>query len=602
MDQETDHLLSVAGAVAEQAPVSWDDEARDQADEESLSILRGLQELAGIIAAHRHVDSECDTTAPRQSTIGAGVQAPPRWRHLIILDKIGEGSFGTVYRAYDSQLAVDVALKLLSRSQKTRMTSPDRLLNEAQLLARVRHQNVVTVYGADDTEDYVGLWMEFIKGRTLAELLRTQGTFGAHEAALIGRDLCRAVSAVHLAGILHGDIKAHNVMRQEGGRIVLMDFGAGHVFIDERSRAPRNVIGTPSYLAPEVLEGKPPTTSSDIYALGVLLYHLATGSYPVSRESLTGIVQAHKSGERRHLRDVRPDLPDDFVRIVEQATAVDPAQRFASAGAFEAALVRMTSPVQSESLRDRQGERWSVSPISRWAMVLVVLGVLVGGGATVVWRVRTIKPAPEPPGLTETVQPPAPSSAVPAPLVAPYEIDAAFYRVGRNGEERLSTGSHVSPGDELILKMQSTVPVNVYVVNEDEDGNSIREFPLPGEPQANPIQPDRLVTLPGTAHWVVTTPGRQEHFLVFVSPDRLEPLEQVFAQLPSPQENAAIVTKPSLPPESIERLRAVGGLTPDRSKRAGNRFSQLFTTPLTNAREQVRGLWVRQLTLENPGR
>ena len=98
------------------------------------------------------------------------------------------------------------------------------------------------------------------------------------------------------------------------------------------------------YLAPEVLDGQPPRTSSDIYSLGVLLYHLVTGSYPVSRESLTEIVEAHKRGERRHLRDVRPDLPDDFVRIVEQATAVDPAARFASAGAFEEALVRMTSP------------------------------------------------------------------------------------------------------------------------------------------------------------------------------------------------------------------------------------------------------------------
>jgi eukaryotic-like serine/threonine-protein kinase len=602
MAQETDHLLSVAGAVAEETPVCWDDEALLEGDEESKAILRGLQELARIVAAQRVIELEYETTAQRHSSVNepAGAQ-PSRWRHLVVLDKIGEGSFGTVYRAYDSQLALDVALKLLPRSHAVGSTNPDRLLNEARLLARVRHTNVVAVYGVDQNDDFVGLWMEFIKGRTLAELLKAHGTFNAHEAALIGRDLCRAVAAVHHAGILHGDIKAHNVMRQEGGRTVLMDFGAGRALIDDKSFGPGHVIGTPTYLAPEVLQGQPQTVSSDIYALGVLLYHLATGSYPVSRESVTGIAQAHKSGERRHLRDVRPDLPDDFVRIVEQATAVDPAQRFASAGAFEAALVRMTSPVQHESSAFEQRKRRSFSPTSRWVMALVAFVVLVGGGATVLWRARASKPALEPPHLTETVQPPAPSSAVPAPLATPYEIDAAFYRVGPNGEERLTSGGRVAPGDQLFLKMQATVPVNVYVVNEDEEGKSFLEFPLPGQPQTNPIQADRQVTLPGTAHWVVTSPGKHEHFLVFASPDRLEPLERAFAALPSPQENPKVVDH-TLPPESIDRLRAVGGLTPDASKQAGARLSQFFTAPLTNTREQVRGLWVRQLTLENPGR
>ena len=86
---------------------------------------------------------------------------------------------------------------------------------------------MATVYGADHIGGRVGLWMELVKGRTLAELLQTHGPFGAREAALIGLDLCRALAAVHGAGLLHGDIKAHNVMREEGGRTVLMDFGTG---------------------------------------------------------------------------------------------------------------------------------------------------------------------------------------------------------------------------------------------------------------------------------------------------------------------------------------------------------------------------------------
>jgi serine/threonine-protein kinase len=524
------------------------------------------------------------------------VPSSSHWRHLLILDKIGEGSFGAVYRAFDSKLKLDVALKLIAVAEPERSKTPDRVLSEAQLLARIRHQNVVTVYGVDKTEDYVGVWMEFIKGLTLAELLKMQGPFSAHDAALIGRDLCRAVAAVHHAGVLHGDIKAHNVMREDSGRTVLMDFGAGRRLIEHSSEAMRNVAGTPLYLAPEVLDRRPPTTSSDIYSLGVLLYHLVTGSYPVRGNSLSEVIDAHKRGERHQLHKERSDLPGDFVRVVERATAVDPADRFARADAFEAALV----DAMSGSSNKKRGRSLSL----RWVMALTSLSVLVGGGAAVLWREPTITPPPESPAAAARVQPSAPTLTLAVPDAASYDIDAGFYRANRNGEERLAAGSRLTPGDEVFLRFQATVPINLFVVNEDEEGGLILEYPLPG--QANPIQAGQQITLPGTTtRWQVTSAGGREHFLVFASPDRLESLEQAFAQLPSPKENAPVVTRP-LPPESIERLRAVGGLTaaggptPDASKLAGARLSRLFTTPLTNAREQVRGLWVRQITFDNP--
>jgi eukaryotic-like serine/threonine-protein kinase len=602
MDQDSDRLLSVAGRIVEGSAVSWDDEQRQATDEESGATLRGLQDLEVILAAQRVIEREYDTTAKRDTEPVAVGVGPSRWRHLVILNKIGEGSFGSVYRAYDSQLAVDVALKLMSPSRTARAKNPDRMLSEARLLARVRHPNVVTVYGADQTEDYVGLWMEFIKGRTLGEQLKAQGTFSAHEAALIGRDLCRAVAAVHQAGVLHGDIKAHNVMRQEGGRTVLMDFGAGRPLIDDNAPGGlRNVEGTPMYLAPEVLDGHAPTTASDIYSLGVLLFHLVTGTYPVSGHSFAEIVELHKRGERRRLRDVRADLPDDFVRIVEQATAIDPARRFATAGAFEEALVRMTSPIPSASAHSVGPAKAPFLAIPRWVMLLAI-SVIAVGGATAVWRERASNPTPASTRVAETTRPSA-SSAVDSPVVSAYEIDAAFYRVGRNGEEQLESGARLAPGDELFLKFQASVPIHLYVVNEDDNGESFLEFPLRGQRQTNPIQAGQQVTLPGTTtRWRVTTAGGREHFLVFASPDRLESFEQAFAALPSPQENAPVVTA-RLEPKTIEQLRSVGGLTQDASKQnAGTGLWRLFTTPLTNARESTRGLWVRQITLDNPER
>src|SRR5262249_49646502 len=162
--------------------------------------------------------------------------------------------------------------------------------------------NVVTVLGAERHDSRVGLWMEFIRGRTLEDILREQGPSGEREAALIGLDLCRALAAVHRAGIVHRDIKAGNVMREEGGRIVLMDFGAGlEVGKDRAGKA--SLVGTPLYMAPEILRGEASTVRSDLYSLGVVMYHLVTARYPLSAGSFQRLREAHQRGEARHLRD-----------------------------------------------------------------------------------------------------------------------------------------------------------------------------------------------------------------------------------------------------------------------------------------------------------
>jgi hypothetical protein len=141
---------------------------------------------------------------------------------------------------------------------------------------------------------------------------------------------------VHQADLLHRDVKAQNVMRaSDGGRIILMDFGAGE-FRSLPNEGRR--LGTPLYLAPEIITGGAATVQTDIYALGVLLYYLVTGQFPVNGSSLPELVLAHARGTRRHLRDARPDLPGSFVNIVQRAIDPDPRRRFQSAGDFHAGL------------------------------------------------------------------------------------------------------------------------------------------------------------------------------------------------------------------------------------------------------------------------
>ena len=269
---------------------------------------------------------------------GSASDAPPFaqsaiWGDLRLLSELGHGGFGRVYRAWDESLAREVALKVIKPKDAEQRAS---VLIEGQMLARVSHRNVVTVFRAQQIDDEIGLTMELIKGRHLAQVVEQSGPMGAEEAAVIGISLCQALAAVHGAGLLHRDVKAHNVMRESGGRIVLMDFGAGRHVSESRLS---DLSGTPLYLAPELFTGQPASPASDLYSLGVLLFYLVTRAYPVEGRSLTEIVLRHNSGERTLLSDLRPDLPGRFVQVVERALAQTPQARPRSAGAMMAELM-----------------------------------------------------------------------------------------------------------------------------------------------------------------------------------------------------------------------------------------------------------------------
>jgi serine/threonine protein kinase len=271
--------------------------------------------------------------------------APMQWEHLTVLAEVGRGAFGRVYRAWDPALQDEVAVKLI-RVDMREPEFADSVFNEARLLVKVRHPHIVSVLGARRVGPDVGIWMEFINGPTLADVVERGGPMGPVDAAAAGIAVCDALAAVHGAGLLHRDIKARNVMRDPSGRVVLMDFGAG---ADRRQLPSGEMAGTPLYMAPEVLKGAGASIASDIYSVGVLLFHLVTGEYPVSGTNLYELEAAHESGARTRLADRRPDLPESFVDAVDRALSPEPAARFRRAVEFKDALTdataRLTAPV-----------------------------------------------------------------------------------------------------------------------------------------------------------------------------------------------------------------------------------------------------------------
>ena len=354
-------LDALAAAVADGAEIDWSAVAARHSDALAGAVVRNLRVLSSIVVEHRQV-------VGRGGTRFEGTA----WGHLHILGRVGSGAFGDVYRAWDPQLEREVALKLVPVDTASQVR--DGGLNEARLLARVRHPHVVTVHGAANIDGFAGLWMEFVEGRTLRQVVEDDGPLGAHETVITGLAICRALGAVHAAGLLHGDVKAQNVMRERGGRIVLMDLGAGRL-LAPLGRDPAPLAATPLYVAPEVLAGERPDARSDVYSLGVVLFFLLTGRFPHRGTDTADIVASHARGGGDTLRQLRTDLPDALIAVVERCLAVDRETRSEHPAAVERALAGCLSGHVSE---ERRRSGWHPRTVVGMAAVLALAAMATG--------------------------------------------------------------------------------------------------------------------------------------------------------------------------------------------------------------------------------
>ena len=326
-------LLELAQTIADGRSVDWQRVQQAANTDRERQLLAELRVLRQIAEVHADASLGPPPSSDNQPT-------PEYWGPLRLLTKIGHGTFGDVYRAWDPRLEREVALKILrptSAATTSVATLPDSaVIDEGRMMARVKHPGVVVVYGADHFDDRVGVWMELVSGRTLAEEVESTGPFGARVVLEIGIAISEALAAVHRAGLIHRDVKAQNVMREPGGRIVVMDFGTGVEFKDIAEV--ESLTGTPLYLAPEVISGGAASMASDVYSMGVLLFHLATGAFPVQARTLREVKAANSRGERRSAANAAPHLPRALTRVIDRALSASAADRFQSATDLAAAL------------------------------------------------------------------------------------------------------------------------------------------------------------------------------------------------------------------------------------------------------------------------
>lgn len=438
-------LADLAASVADGDPVDWGAVAsKPGAPAERL--VRHLRLVENIASLYRSIPAEDDLEPASLGVAPVAEPDGPRWGRLVIRESIGRGTSADVYRAWDRELHREVALKLLRETMgpEAEEHTRQRMLQEARRLARVRHPHVVQVYGAEEHDGRVGLWMELARGESLEQIVAARGTFGAAEATTVARDLCAALAAVHGAGLLHRDVKAQNVLRESGGRIVLMDFGTGEELREGGGSA--KLAGTPLYLAPEIFRGEAASIQSDLYSLGVLLFYLVTGQFPVTASSIAQLARAHTERRAKRLRDVRPDLPAAFVAAVERSLSHDPADRYRTAGEMEAALAgsgdRFQRPVVVTSTRP-----WSLGtrPFAWSAIALILAAAAV---AAIVWSMKGPRgPASVAGSITSIAV--LPLADVSGPGQSPYLADALtdelIGTLGQIGSLRVASRTSVMP-------------------------------------------------------------------------------------------------------------------------------------------------------------
>jgi Protein kinase domain len=307
-------------------------------------------------------------------------------RHLgryRLLEPLGSGGMSVVYRGLDTSLHREVAVKVLHPHLARQQDARARLAREARAVARLQHPNILEVFDfADPTSEDAFLVTELVRGETLKCFAERERLFPPELAGLIIQQLARALAHAHEAGVIHRDLKPENVMVRDDGVLKLMDFGIARVLDPaERMTVTGALVGSPAYMAPEVIDGEPATAESDVFSLGTLLYWLWTGTLPFAAPSTPATLKRILAGTYEDPRGVCPAISDALVAILDTCLAHDPVDRYASAKELEQALSQTMDDLGLTDAEAILTEFFADPAATRTALVQRLVATLLSKGA-----------------------------------------------------------------------------------------------------------------------------------------------------------------------------------------------------------------------------
>ncbi len=258
-----------------------------------------------------------------------------------LLDRIGEGGMGAVFRGEDTMLQRQVAIKVLRPELARQQALVDRFRTEAVALARLNHPNIATVYGLLQQDGQYYMVLEYVDGQTLEAILARRGRLPWSEAVSLARDTLAALDHAHGMGVVHRDLKPANLMVTRTGQLKVMDFGIARLAGTSRHTEYGRIVGTPLYMSPEQLRGEEVDGRSDVYSLGVVLYELLTGREAFQADSDYALLMAQLNQMPEPLSRYVPDLPADLEMVLGRALSKSRNDRWRSATDFRRALNRI---------------------------------------------------------------------------------------------------------------------------------------------------------------------------------------------------------------------------------------------------------------------
>ncbi len=255
-----------------------------------------------------------------------------------IIEELGKGGMGRVYKAYDKEIKEKVALKLLKPEIASDAKTIERFRNEIRLARKIAHRNVCRMYDLGEDRGTRFITMEFVDGEDLKSTIRRIGRLPVGKSVAIARQICEGLEEAHRLGVIHRDLKPGNIMLDREGNARIMDFGIARSMKAKGITGAGMMIGTPEYMSPEQVDGKETDTRSDIYSLGVILYEMVTGQMLFEGDSPFTVGMKHKGEVPKNPKDLNPQTPDDLSASILKCLEKDRDRRYRNAGELRSVL------------------------------------------------------------------------------------------------------------------------------------------------------------------------------------------------------------------------------------------------------------------------
>ena len=431
-----------------------------------------------------------------------------------VLAQVAGGGMAVIFKAHDTLLNRVVAVKVLRDTFAQDATFRARFQQEAQAAANLAHPNIVTVYdyGQDGAQSYIV--MEYVEGRDLKNLIRTEALLPIDRAVDLMVQACAALGYAHRAGLVHCDVKPQNILVTHDGRVKVTDFGIARALSASVPQNVETVWGTPHYFSPEQAAGEPPTPASDVYSLGVVLYEMLAGRVPFDADNHTDLALQHMRDQPPPLTALNPAVPIQVEQIILRAMAKEPTQRYRSADQFGRALLdyrRMTDQatgfqrVMPAAVSTGATTKAAAAARSQTTTSTAVggpdwLGWILGTLAFVavvgliplfvlVWRAYTQTPSPAinvPPGATATL-----GSGNPAPVFGSEVLVPNFVGLSETAAQQLAASNNlllvIVPGQpDARIPKGSVAAQNMPAGRKVPKGTTV-ELALSAGPQISPM-------------------------------------------------------------------------------------------------------------------